>query len=89
MNVIERTKLVRAMELIARTVNDEGVFHEWLVCGVADGDIRENTPDDELEYYIEDEKFADLMDTFLCVMSNAHKSGGLYADKIVSKAAQY
>ena len=75
-----RIKLVRAMELIARTINDEVVFEGWLMCGVADGDIDETTTDEELEYYAEDETFAELMGTFLRVMTRAKKSGGLYAD---------
>lgn len=84
----ERIELVRAMERIARTVNDESVFMSWLVNGVADGDIKDDTPDEELEYYTEDEKFADLMDVFLGLMSRAFLSGGLYADGIVSKAEE-
>lgn len=82
----ERVEMVRAMELIARAVNDESVFMLWLTCGVADGDITATTTDDELEYYIEDERFADLMDTFLDLMNRAYQSGGLYADGIISKA---
>lgn len=84
----ERVELVRAMELIARAVNDESVFMMWLNCGVADGDIKPDTADDELEWYTEDERFADLMDTFLELMSRAKQSGGLYADGIVSKAEE-
>lgn len=80
-----RTKVVRAMETLARAVNDEMVFEEWLMCGVADGDIDAATEDEELEYYIEDETFAELMGTFLHVMKNAYKSGGLYVDGVVSK----
>jgi hypothetical protein len=79
-----RAKVVRAMETLARAVNDEYVFEKWLVCGVADGDIDETTEDEELEYYIEDKAFAELMGTFLNVMKNAHKSGGLYVDGVVS-----
>lgn len=82
----ERVKMVRAMELLARAVNDEDVFMMWLNCGVADGDIKPDTADDELEWYTEDERFADLMDTFLELMSRANQSGGLYADGIISKA---
>ena len=87
----ERIKLVKAMEFIARQVNDEEVFEGWLINGVADGDIEygslEVTEDDKeiLDYYIDDEDFADLMDLFLMVMSRARKSGGLYCDNIVSK----
>jgi hypothetical protein len=80
-----RTKVVRAMETLARAVNDEMVFEEWLMCGVADGDIDETTEDEELEFYIENETFAELMGTFLNVMKNAYKSGGLYIDGVVSK----
>ena len=85
MKVKTRTKVVRAMETLARAVNDEMVFEEWLMCGVADGDIDALTEDEDLEYYIEDETFAELMGTFLHVMKNAYKSGGLYVDGVVSK----
>lgn len=56
--------------------------------GVADGDIMDDTTDEELEYYTEDSTFAELMDTFLRVMSRAYRSGGLYCDNIVSKEEQ-
>ena len=82
----ERVEMVRAMELLARAVNDEDVFMTWLISGVADGDINESTTDEELDYYTEDENFADLMDTFLELMNRAKESGGLYADGIISKA---
>ena len=84
-NIPERIKMVRAMELLARAVNDETVFEHWLTCGVADGDIDDDTSDSDLEYYAEDDTFAELMDTFLRVMSGARRSGGLYFDKIVSR----
>ena len=85
--------MVKAMEFIARSVNDEGVFEGWLVSGVADGDIQygDLTVNDgdaeDLEIYLGDEEFADLMNTFLRVMKNAKRSGGLYCDDVVSKAA--
>lgn len=81
----ERITVVRAMETLARAVNDESVFMHWLSMGVADGDIREDTTDEELEWYAEDENFAELMETFLELMSGAKKSGGLHVDGIVSK----
>lgn len=86
MNLHERADMVRAMEKIARSINDENVFETWLVSGVADGDIDESTTDEELMDYCSDDEFADLMDTFLFVMARANKSGGLYFDNIVSKA---
>lgn len=86
MNKNERIKVVKAMETLARSINDERVFSTWLLLGVADGDIDENTPDEELDFYVEEDvQFADLMNTFLKCMSNAYKNGGLYVDNVVSK----
>ena len=88
MNKVERIKMVKAMEYIARQVNDEQVFEPWLIDGVADGDIEygdlESGADDSALDYCDDETFADLMDTFLYVMKRANK-GGLYCDGIISK----
>ena len=90
MNKITRIKMVKAMEFISRQLNDEEIFEEWLLDGVADGDIElgelEVKEDDieDLEYYIDDEAFADMMETFLHMMKVAYKSGGLYCDGIVS-----
>lgn len=84
MNKQERIKMVRAMETIARSINDEEVFEGWLMCGVADGDIDESTTDEELSFYIEDENYSELMQTFLNVMSRAKRSGGLYSDDVLS-----
>lgn len=88
MNREERVKMVKAMEFIARQVNDEEVFDYWLSCGVADGDIEygDLIADSVFDsYYIEDDNFADLMYRFLKLMSAANKSGGLYCDNIVDK----
>ena len=85
MNLSARAKVVRAMETIARCVNDEDVFYRWLLCGVADGDIDNDTTDEDLKYYCEDKTFADLMERFLDLMTAAKRSGGLYEDRVVSK----
>ena len=85
MNAKERCEVVRAMETLARAVNDEDVFEGWLILGVADGDIDETTTDEELEWYIQDKNLASLMGTFLDVMKRAKRSGGLYVDGVVSK----
>lgn len=85
MNKQERIEMVRAMETIARTINDENILEQWLIYGVADGDIDENTKNEDLDYYTNDETFQDLMNLFLILMSSAKKSGGLYCDNIVSK----
>ena len=83
-----RVNMVRAMETIARCTNDESAFNLWLSMGVADGDIDEETTDEDLEYYCDDVTFAELMDTFLHLMSRARKSGGLYCDGITSGEAE-
>ena len=83
-NAKERTEIVRAMETIARAINHEGIFEEWLIYGVADGDIDETTTDEELEYYIEDNAFGELMATFTHMMQKVHKHGGLYVDGVAS-----
>ena len=86
MDMKVRCDAVRAMEMLARAVNNENFFEEWFVNGVADGDIDGDTKDEDLEYYVEDDTvFADLMDTFLHVMKNDYKDGGLYVDGVVSK----
>lgn len=89
MNKQERIKMVKAMEYISRQINDEDLFEGWLVSGVADGDIDygDLTAEDDgsIEYYMEDDHFAELMDVFLWCMKKACKSGGLYCDGIVSK----
>ena len=87
MNIIERKKMVLAMEYIARQINDEDVFDGWLMCGVADGDLRygEWDVDNVDDYYIEDINFKELMECFLRRMKGAKESGGLYCDGIVTE----
>lgn len=95
MKKIERIKMIKAMEFIARQVNDEDIFETWLVSGVADGDIEYGdlqVNDSDLDekngdmwFYIKDNIFAEIMDTFLYMMRKAYKSGGLYCDGVVSK----
>ena len=85
MKLSVRAKMVRAMETVARAVNDEDVFESWLMYGVADGDINGSETDEDLEFYCEDENFADLMERFLDLMKDAKESGGLYKDGVVSK----
>lgn len=86
MNTADRIKMVRAMEYIARSINDENIIMSWLGYGVADGDIDENTTDDDLLGYVEDDvTFAELMGVFLYCMKRAEKNGGLYCDDVVSE----
>lgn len=84
----ERIKAVKAMEFLARQINSDRVFKTWLIMGPADGDIEygDLTSDnsEDLEYYIEDNEFRDLMKTFLNIMCEAKKDGGLYCGNICS-----
>ena len=81
-----RKRMVLAMEMIARAVNDEEVFESWLMYGVPDGEITRYSIDtNEVdEYFTEDEHYRELMDLFLMVMKNAYKSGGLYDSDVVT-----
>ena len=80
-----RARMVRAMDEIARCINDEDLLtSNWLAYGVADGDIDQKTTDEDLEGYCEDETFKDLMHLFLSLMEEAKKDGGLYCDGITS-----
>ena len=90
MKTSEREKMVKAMEFIARKINDEGVFEGWLMLGVADGDIEcgdldTTVHDENLEDYMEDDNFKELMSVFLRRMVFAWRSGGLYCDEVVSE----
>lgn len=90
MNSIERIQMIKAMEFIARQLNDEEILMEWLQDGVADGDIKYGDVavhvEDacNLESYLDDRTFADLMDSFLWIMKLAWRSGGLYCDGVSS-----
>ena len=92
-NTIERVKMLKAMEFIARNLNDEDIVMRWLAAGIADGDITYGdlavNADDaaNLDCYLDDDTFADLMETFLHLMKAACKSGGLYCDGVLSKGA--
>ena len=83
----ERVQMVRAMETIMRNLNDEYIFESWLVMGVADGDITEDTADEELEWYCRDDNFSELMNTFVRIMKRATKEDTravLYCDGIIN-----
>ena len=84
MNIKERIEMVKAMDTIVRSINNEDYIDSWLMCGVADGDITPETTDEYLECYCEDSTFKDLMTLFLKLMRRAGNNGGLYCDRIVS-----
>lgn len=84
----ERMKMVKAMEYIARQLNDEGIFESWLIDGVADGDIEYGNlsaeAGEDMDYYLEDQHFSDLMETFIDCIKLAKNHGGLCCDFVVS-----
>ena len=86
MNKKERCAVVRAMDLIARTVNDDHVFMEWRAEGVDDGEITPTTTDDDLNCYIKnDDEFGGLLYTFLHLMHTAFEKDGLIVDGVKSE----
>lgn len=84
----ERMKMVKAMEYIARQLNDEEILESWLIDGVADGDIEYGDlsaeAGEDTDYYIEDQHFSDLMETFIDCIKLAKNHGGLCCDFVVS-----
>ena len=79
-----RQAVVKAMDIMVRTINDESIMDSWLMCGVADGDIKIDTPIEEVEeYYCTDAELGDLMTRFLKLMDRASKNG-LYVDGVLS-----
>lgn len=91
MNPVKRIKMVKAMDYVARNINDVDVVEEWQVGGVESGDIKFGDLDvgvgdaDYLMEYIEDEKFRLIMREFIYVIWRAANTGGLYCDDVCSK----
>ena len=94
----ERIAMVKAMEYIARQINDEDILDIWLRLGVADGDIEYGDfqyrdckmADSAIDYAdFDPTEFADLMATFLRVMNRARLSGGLYCGGVVCDAKDH
>lgn len=81
-----RAEVVKAMETLVRCINYEDIIDSWLMVGVADGDIREDTTLEEIAEmgYVDDAEFKDLMTLFLRLMDRASRNGGLYCDRITS-----
>lgn len=94
--MVERLQMLKAMEFVARHLNDEEIFcYDWLTDGVADGDIEEGDLSvkksdlESMEWYLQDDQISDIMTTFLWCMKKAYKSGGLYCDNVSSASARY
>ena len=66
----ERAELVRAMEKVCRHINDEDIIEGWLMTGVADGSVDDDTPWEDIysEYCEDDRTFKDIMASFCRTM---------------------
>lgn len=88
MNEKVRKQMVLAMETVMRGLNDEDIFEGWLRCGVADGDLDEDsTWKDVDDWYIKDGNFTDLMNLFCRKMKQATADGcdgALYCNGVIS-----
>lgn len=87
MDAFKRVKMIRAMDLIVRSLNDEEKIEYWLQEGVADGDGDE---DDKylFESYGDDKDFQNLMNVFCETMQDALEDGiegTLYFDCLTNR----
>ena len=85
-NLKERVSVIRAMDIIVRSLNDERDILWWLDSGVPDGEINEKTTDEELYWLVDDdESFADIMSTFVKIMRRQPVNGAMWVDNVLSK----
>jgi hypothetical protein len=86
MDLKSRVATVRAMDEVIRSLNDENKMMTWLMYGVPDGEIDENTKDEDLRWLVEsDAGFADLMYWFIRIMNKVSPNGGMWVDGVCSK----
>ena len=92
-NLMERMLMVKAMDYVARQLNNEDHLMTWLEIGVADeeipyGELSLTGPidrDPAFWYAENEEHFGELMGDFLKIMARAYKNGGLYCGDVPSK----
>ena len=85
-NLKERVSVIRAMDIIVRSLNDERDILWWLDSGVPDGEINAETTDEELYWLVDDdESFADIMSTFVKIMRRQPVNGAMWVDNVLSK----
>ena len=75
------------MDTIAKMLNDERDYARWALAGIADGEIEEDTKDEDIEWLCADDIFPDLLFNFCRVfgMKNEKATGFLYCDGVVAK----
>lgn len=89
-NFKERVSVIRAMDTIVRSLNDERDILWWLDSGVPDGEINTETTDEELYWLVDDdESFADIMSTFIKIMKRQPINGAMWVDNVLSKEEKY
>lgn len=89
-NLKERVTVIRAMDTIVRSLNNEEYLMWWLEMGVPDGEINNKTTDEELYWLVdEDEGFADIMSTFIKIMRKQPINGAMWVDNVLSKEEIY
>lgn len=89
-NLKERVSVIRAMDIIIRSLNDERDILWWLDSGVPDGEINKETTDEELYWLVDDdESFADIMSTFIKIMRRQPVNGAMWVDNVLSKEEKY
>jgi hypothetical protein len=89
-NFKERVSIIRAMDIIVRSLNDEKDILWWLDSGVPDGEINNETTDEELYWLVDDdESFADIMSTFIKIMRRQPVNGAMWVDNVLSKEEKY
>lgn len=89
-NFKERVSIIKAMDIIIRSLNDERDILWWLEDGVPDGEITEETKDKELYWLVDDdESFADIMSTFIKIMRKQPVNGAMWVDNVLSKEEKY
>lgn len=78
-------KEIRAMDTLARCINDEEIFEIWLMLGVADGDCEYYDDIELYEEYYEDneENFKELVELFRNLMKDSEEDG-LYIGDVVA-----
>lgn len=89
-NLKERVSVIRAMDTVIRSLNDESDILWWLSSGVPDGEINPKTTDEELHWLVDDnESFADIMSTFIKIMRKQPVDGAMWVDNVLSKEEKY
>lgn len=90
MNKNARIEMLKAMDMICHSFNDERRINFWLAYGIPDGTFTGSSDyGSDVDYLCEDEVFADLMDTFVFICGRAFadydkEHGQLYFDGIAS-----